>query len=476
MTREEKTCCGVIEEARMQAREKNERRTRPQPWIVRKMTIGITLGLIAYSSYVYIGRFAVSMIIRDREALGGQPMGIAFLIIFCLLLLMLLWTYTMVVITPPGYAKDLVEKSERPGVSDPPARPSWNSNDLQGTAYELTSPTVDLSRLASREPVRARSTLDSRIQRDQPSPTSGNDDSLVSPATSTVAKPDRYSQGTNHIPEEPHVLNALTPIVAQVPSTSAVPPSESCSTANEGLPPRMLSRRPPSTPVLLSEYRYCSKDELIKPFRAHHCRACGTCVLKYDHHCPWIGHCVGAYNHRFFVIFLIWAVLFTCWTFSTLLGLNVRPYSRMLVHDIDPQHIVVIALTGFFGIFAVLMLISQIMLIRLNQTTVESIGFRLMREREAGTLAYMYSWYDFGARRRTLKKWDQEWGQIGTEGNLWWLGSSDANWEAVMGKNMWWWFLPIGHRLDDGLSYPTNPRFDSQGRWRRRKEWPSDLR
>lgn len=35
--------------------------------------------------------------------------------------------------------------------------------------------------------------------------------------------------------------------------------------------------------------------------------------------------------------------------------------------------------------------------------------------------------------------------------------------------------VPIGHHLGDGLNYPLNPRFDSAGRWKRRKEWPSDL-
>lgn len=47
-----------------------------------------------------------------------------------------------------------------------------------------------------------------------------------------------------------------------------------------------VDRKPPLTPVLLPQYRYCEKDELVKPYRAHHCRLCGTCVLKYDHHCP----------------------------------------------------------------------------------------------------------------------------------------------------------------------------------------------
>jgi palmitoyltransferase len=79
---------------------------------------------------------------------------------------------------------------------------------------------------------------------------------------------------------------------------------------------------------------------------------------------------------------------------------------------------------------------------------------------------------------------------------MWWLGSKRENWEAVMGRNIWWWFreprlqhltlsldrlfmlllVPIGHSLSDGETYPVNPRFDSEGRWRRRAEWPSGLR
>lgn len=44
------------------------------------------------------------------------------------------------------------------------------------------------------------------------------------------------------------------------------------------------------------------------------------------------------------------------------------------------------------------------------------------------------------AKRRTRKQWDEEWGRIGCEGNLWWLGSYRANWEAVMGHHVWGWF------------------------------------
>ena len=37
-----------------------------------------------------------------------------------------------------------------------------------------------------------------------------------------------------------------------------------------------IHRQPHQNPVLAPEYRYCSRDEIIKPPRAHHCRICGT--------------------------------------------------------------------------------------------------------------------------------------------------------------------------------------------------------
>ncbi|KAJ1036822.1 hypothetical protein NDA10_005338 [Ustilago hordei] len=43
-----------------------------------------------------------------------------------------------------------------------------------------------------------------------------------------------------------------------------------------------------------------------KPERAHHCRVCKTCTLKFDHHCPWLNQCVGLGNERYFVLFMSW--------------------------------------------------------------------------------------------------------------------------------------------------------------------------
>lgn len=106
-------CCGVVQEAQERSQ---RRRDKPQPWIVLKMTIGITLAIIAYASYVYIGRLCVPMIRKNRGLLGGRRVGstsgsslccvplshpafveaVPFLIIFCILLVMMLWAYVMV--------------------------------------------------------------------------------------------------------------------------------------------------------------------------------------------------------------------------------------------------------------------------------------------------------------------------------------------------------------------------------------------
>lgn len=36
--------------------------------------------------------------------------------------------------------------------------------------------------------------------------------------------------------------------------------------------------------------------------------------------------------------------------------------------------------------------------------------------------------------------------------------------------------VPIGRGVGDGLTYVVNPRFDGQGRMRRRVDWPAELR
>lgn len=120
------------------------------------------------------------------------------------------------------------------------------------------------------------------------------------------------------------------------------------------------------------------------------------------------------------------------------------------------------------------------------------------------------------AKKNLRIKWDREWGRIRKEGNIWWIGGPDelkmsekraeagqkdsdesfpegsredrkdlkvkgrgaslVNFTQVMGDNPISWLLPIGKSKSDGLSYPINPRFTQNGKWRERKDWPEFLR
>ena len=68
-------------------------------------------------------------------------------------------------------------------------------------------------------------------------------------------------------------------------------------------------------------WRYCKKCVAVRPPRAHHCSLCGRCVLRMDHHCPWVGNCVGLYNHKFFLMFLLHAMI-GCATVAIVLALQ----------------------------------------------------------------------------------------------------------------------------------------------------------
>ncbi len=150
------------------------------------------------------------------------------------------------------------------------------------------------------------------------------------------------------------------------------------------------------------------------------------------------------------------------------------------------------------------------MLILNSQTTVESLMIRHMKERESHQLNkafacwdiryvltrvvhVLYTKYESRSKRYCRKEWDNEWGDLDTEGHIWWIEDSRAAWEDVMGANVWGWFcecvrdtghdldtnmaptVPVSRGLNNGLSYPVNPRFDADGRWRRRSEWPNEL-
>ncbi|KLO17758.1 zf-DHHC-domain-containing protein [Schizopora paradoxa] len=443
---EDKQCCGFVETMERR-RELRFAGNKPRPWLERKFMVGIVFAIVGYTWYVYIGRLCVPMIKRRNDALGDRAMGIAFLTVYCFLGLMFLWSYTKLILTPPGFARDYADLLEKQTL---PTTSSQAHGGIGGERYELIPPSA-------------------------------------APSTSRHATAERYitiQPGINNtnIPHPP----ATTPSIDADPKLSPLPPRPAhlpmhqVHTQNAKPTDRVdvLARLPPTRPILLPEHRVCKIEHHVKPMRTHHCRICGTCVLMMDHHCPWIGQCVGAFNYKFFGIFLFWSSLYALWVLSTLVG-SIARNSNNSGFSVDPQHVVVIALSGILSLFCVMMLIAHIYMTLQNTTSIESLGMRDMREDEKEILAELAPMCSsrnvFTRRRQIMREWDKEWGKPRTEMNIWWLGSKKANWEHRMGKSKLGWILPIGASLGDGLTFPVNPRFDKDGRYRRRSEWPAEL-
>uniref|UniRef100_V5GP88 Palmitoyltransferase n=2 Tax=Kalmanozyma brasiliensis (strain GHG001) TaxID=1365824 RepID=V5GP88_KALBG len=291
-------------------------------------------------------------------------------------------------------------------------------------------------------------------------------------------------------------------------------PSPGDPTSSGWAPPQ---RRPQNDPPPLSPAAlYCHRCRRIKPPRAHHCRRCGVCVLKMDHHCPWVGGCVGAHNQRFFFTFVLWVTLLELYTLiSTAIYFHrgIRSLSNSGAWRVDGYLISLFPICAVFLIFTGALLGTHIWLMAHNLTTIEHVGVNRMQGRERVLVDRWFATQASGSggkvgglnlkqKRKMVRGWDREWGRLTGEGNRWWLGSTrEAQWESeesekqdagkqggkghgafrtnmgqALGESVWLWVLPLGKHPNDGLSFPMNPRFGEQGVWRKRDEWPAELR
>ncbi|CAK7348975.1 unnamed protein product [Dovyalis caffra] len=62
--------------------------------------------------------------------------------------------------------------------------------------------------------------------------------------------------------------------------------------------------------------KYCRICKIFRPPRSCHCAICDNCVEKFDHHCPWIGQCIALRNYRFYLTFIVSALIFFIYVFS----------------------------------------------------------------------------------------------------------------------------------------------------------------
>uniref|UniRef100_A0A0K3CNN8 Palmitoyltransferase DHHC domain-containing protein n=1 Tax=Rhodotorula toruloides TaxID=5286 RepID=A0A0K3CNN8_RHOTO len=454
----------------------------PDSWLVRKFAVGVVAGIFGYSYYVYVVRLCIPMIRMESDRLGGRAQGLAYLVIFHFLFVMFVWTYCVAVTTAPGFARDYVPKTDPPQAQeeyitvheDDQVAESNPAAGALGPAIgaalaNAKSPPPDSPRtpevLSSSANGNGLSTGDDgeRGRHD-----SGGSVTLVhsasSPAAPTFPPKVHLSNGTNGAEPQPRT------------SQSSAAPSylHFAEPPEDWEPPKRLAveRVPNSAPVLTEQYRYDPREGIVRPYRSRRCRHCAAIVLKMDHHCPWVGSCVGARNYKYFYNFLQYSTLYTFFVFLTLLIAQTLPLgtftSTRPYPGVDGQQVAIITLSFLFFLFTCSLFTAHTMLILRNMTTIEEISAKRMRQRERAALSSTFKFLQWRAKRDTVREWNKQWGRIGKEGNLWWLGSNRANWEMVMGKAKLGWFLPIPARPthDDGLHYVPNPRFSPEGYWR----------
>ncbi|EJU06410.1 zf-DHHC-domain-containing protein [Dacryopinax primogenitus] len=152
-----------------------------------------------------------------------------------------------------------------------------------------------------------------------------------------------------------------------------------------------------------SRERRCKKCGGMRPERAHHCRICKKDVLKYDHHCPLgINQCVGLGNERHFVLFMAYFVL-ACFCFCSLgysyvwLSLNyfeLWPYFPGRV-----AFILIYILAGVLSLAVLTMLLWQLRLISVGETTVENYDNDAYRRMTRSRGEPFVNCFDLGWRR-----------------------------------------------------------------------------
>ncbi|GBF66145.1 palmitoyltransferase [Trichophyton mentagrophytes] len=118
---------------------------------------------------------------------------------------------------------------------------------------------------------------------------------------------------------------------------------------------------------------WCSTCCQFKTDRSHHCSEVNRCVRKMDHFCPWVGGVVSETSFKFFIQFLFYAMLFVIFN-GVVMAVFVAEHKKMF-GTLNIHWLVVLAASGFFGLFLAGMLISSLQMALRNSSTIESLDW-----------------------------------------------------------------------------------------------------
>ena len=172
--------------------------------------------------------------------------------------------------------------------------------------------------------------------------------------------------------------------------------------------------------VAPQDWVHCQICQAYAPVRTYHCPLCNICVIRRDHHCYFTGKCVGLQNHRYFIMFVVYALL------GCLYGLIL---SVMYASQQD----------GGFSWRIPFSLFLPVLAFSIGQMTVNPIVGFLAASAFAGTVAcsaYLGLQVKALQRGQTFHEWQR--GILAYDKG--WIG----NIKELLGKN-WWicWLFPL---------------------------------
>jgi len=203
---------------------------------------------------------------------------------------------------------------------------------------------------------------------------------------------------------------------------------------------------PVYTRTLAGGIRYCDICKAVKPDRCHHCSVCQACVLKMDHHCPWVNNCVGYSNYKFFILFLMYALLYCLYVAATAAQYFVQFWSNSLGQSAGKFHILFLFFAAaMFALSLVSLLGYHLYLVSANKTTLESFRTPVFR--------------------------------TGPDKDGFSMGTKVDNIKEVFGDDKRMWLLPVFTSKGDGRSYPTRTESeDSDHLLAERQRWAEEGR
>ena len=163
-------------------------------------------------------------------------------------------------------------------------------------------------------------------------------------------------------------------------------------------------------------FRFCKKEKLFKPDRAHFCSPLDRNVLRMDHYCAWSAGAIGFYNYKYFFTFLLYSNISNltaiAWNANILVnfqGVLTTGQFFLISQSVILSSTISLVLVPFF--------FFHCYLITNNLTTIEYCD----RRRSKSFITYELGW--------------------------------SRNWTYLLGRNPLYWFLPIQTVEGNGLEF-----------------------